>query len=178
MRLLKSRPLLPSNSHPVFSDTLRSPKTATFLEKPVCVNPNQPHGHFHSQIASFPSFLDINRWQSWQSEWNASSLICRSWWKDMGRNFLQLHSWVKQPLWIYNDLSFPHFWRPALLQHPCERPFLLIALRLCISCIQSANENSFLVLLQGKSSFLRLPFPICTSGHPTFWTFLSYGRFT
>lgn len=94
-----------------------------------------------------------------QSELNASSLVSCSWWKDKGRSFLQLHSWVKQPLWVCNDLSFPHSWRPTLLQHPCKRPFLLIALRLCISCIPSANENSFLVTPPGERQFPPSPHP-------------------
>lgn len=32
---------------------LDSPKTATFLEKPVCVNPNQPHGLQINALMSF-----------------------------------------------------------------------------------------------------------------------------
>lgn len=44
LRLLKSRPLLPPQIHIPPSRTLSSPpKTATFLEKPVCVNSKQPH---------------------------------------------------------------------------------------------------------------------------------------
>lgn len=177
--------LLKSTSH-LQDYSLHSPKTAALLQKPVCLSSNQSHVIW----INVPMSISMAKLHLPLLSWTLTSgRVCQVNWMTPAQSITPGRgTWVRTscsltPGWnclcgSIMFLSFPHSWRPVLLQHPCLRPFLLIAPRLCISCIQSANEISFLVLLQGKGGFLHLPIPICTSGHLTFWTFMSYGRFT